>query len=96
MSSNRSDRVYKDLKVFIEGFDGKKRPLVIGYSYEDGDKTRFQITCLPPPWAKTDGSGVIEGREDRGQRANGGGVQRGQQQSSSGGYGSEDDPSIPF
>ncbi|MBP9863668.1 MAG: hypothetical protein KBD62_37325 [Kofleriaceae bacterium] len=76
-----SDREYKDMKVFVEGDDGKKRPVQIGYAYEDGGKLRFQITALPPPGARTNWSGLIESRDDRGgaQRSSssGGGNQRG-------------------
>lgn len=90
MSNN--DRVYRDLKIFIEGDDGKKRPLTIGYCYDDGDKVRFQLTCDPKPGAKTNWSGVIESREDRGQsrgtgQRNGGG-QRSQRD--------DDSDGIPF
>lgn len=61
-----SDRVYKDIKVFVErSGDGKKVPLVIGYAYEDGGKTRINITAFPPPGAKCDWSGVIEDRQSR-------------------------------
>lgn len=70
MSNDRSDRVYKDMKIFVEGDDGKKRPLTIGYCYEDGDKLRFQITARPPEGARTNWSGLIEAREERGQQAN--------------------------
>ncbi len=62
------DRVYRDMKVFVEGDDGKKRPVNIGYCYDDGEKVRFQITALPPPGARTNWSGVIEVREERGAR----------------------------
>jgi hypothetical protein len=60
-----SDRVYRDMKVFVEGDDGKKRPVTIGYAYEDGDKLRFQITALPPPGARTNWSGLIEQRDQK-------------------------------
>ncbi len=103
----QNDRVYEDLKIFIEGSDGKKRPLSIGYSYMDGDKRRFQITSFPPPGARTEWSGLIESRDQPRQQSsggNGGGARAGGPGYGTTGFGSsakhsgspDPDDGIPF
>lgn len=61
-----SEREYMDMTIFVEGHDGKKRPMRIGYAYKnDKGALAFKLECLPVPGAKTDFSGVIQKREPK-------------------------------
>jgi|GEM_PF-6831271 len=88
-------REYLDITLFVEGHDGKKRPLRIGYAYKsDKGGLSFKLECLPVPGARTDYSGTIQRRQTRDEGASNGGGQRPQAQSHGAGGGDMDD--TPF